>query len=261
MEISQLEREFARQLATYLRAMQERAIQAARRGKTDFEMDEGALKSIVVLFLVRTALATVDDATAPLLAIGIHFDRAALDDAVVQYARQYALLSAYGNGVVNTILQDTYKRVREKIVAWLQSGEHLDTLIASLEPIFGYQRAETIAVTEITAVHAGSRLQTWRQLNEQYGRPIVVAKRWQTANDERVCPICAPLGGLVFTETAQPARQGSLGLTAALDGSFVHPGGNGLAATFAGLTYFAPPAHPRCRCLLIPVLQGEEKHG
>jgi hypothetical protein len=72
------------------------------------------------------------------------------------------------------------------------------------------------------------------------------------------CPICAPLGGLMFSDgAAQPAsieQQDTGGVMASIDGGFVHPGGLGAAGKFAGRAYQEPPAHPRCRCSMRPVI-------
>jgi SPP1 gp7 family putative phage head morphogenesis protein len=90
-------------------------------------------------------------------------------------------------------------------------------------------RAETIAITEtMAALQQGKRAQ-WDRLTRE---GVLTATDWEiewvTANDERVCPICAPLDG----------RRASLGQP--IDG-------------------LEPPAHPRCRCLVRLILAGFRK--
>ncbi len=81
-------------------------------------------------------------------------------------------------------------------------------------------RAEAIARTEtIAALEGGKQLQRERLVREGTLDPGQWVQEWQTAADERVCPVCGPLDGE----------------TAPIGGTF--PGG-----------YAGPPAHPRCRC-------------
>lgn len=72
------------------------------------------------------------------------------------------------------------------------------------------------------------------------------------------CPICAPLGGLIFDgESAQPTsieRQELRAARTSLYSTFTHPGGNGDAAKYRGLPFF-PAAHVNCRCRIGPVVR------
>ena len=80
-------------------------------------------------------------------------------------------------------------------------------------------RAAVIARTETARAYALGSLAAWQVSGE------VAASEWLTAGDELECPICAPLNG----------QQANLG------------------RPFAGGLYY-PPAHPNCRCALLPVL-------
>lgn len=239
-------------------------LQAARAGDVPLDLGDNELRRILTRYLAEAALDAVDEALLPLLSFGLGFDRNLLDEAAIAFARSYVSDFAYseGDGGLAALLQSTTRQqVQEKVARWLAEGDKIDELIADLEPTFGADRAETIAVTEVTSAYAGSRVQTWREINRQLGREVIVGKRWQTANDERVCPICAPLGGLDFDYVgARPAsreRQKREAQTAGLGDAFVHPGGSGLARHFEGMTYIRPPAHPRCRCTLLPVINYE----
>lgn len=79
------------------------------------------------------------------------------------------------------------------------------------------KRAVTIARTEMTAAHAEGQLDS---LEAQGVLEIKVLAEWITAGDDRVCPQCAPLEGLIFK--LDEAR-GML------------------------------PRHPNCRCAFAPV--------
>lgn len=124
----------------------------------------------------------------------------------------------------------TQEQVVFAIDKWIKSGERLDSLTAMLTPIFGATRAEMIAVTEVTRLYAEGNILAW----DGYGG-FVSGKSWNTANDDLVCPICAPLNGKIVS------LQGAWSADA--EGNIVE-----------GLGLYAPPAHPRCRCWLTPVL-------
>jgi SPP1 gp7 family putative phage head morphogenesis protein len=63
-------------------------------------------------------------------------------------------------------------------------ADGLPQLIEALQPIFGATRGEAIAVTETTRIFVQSQ-----RLAEEYN-PFTVAFTWNTALDERTCPIC-----------------------------------------------------------------------
>lgn len=99
------------------------------------------------------------------------------------------------------------------------SNERLAQEIMALGKLLAPHRARVIATTETAfAYSAGSLL--------AYKRSGVVGKvQWLTAPDEQVCAICKPLDGK----------------TVALGKPFLK-----------GVMH--PPAHPMCRCVLIPVV-------
>ena len=103
--------------------------------------------------------------------------------------------------------------MQKAVSEWIASGQALDELMTSIAPMFGADRAEMIAVTEVTRAFAEGNKATW----EESG--VVEAMRWMTAQDEMVCPVCAPLAGKKRT----------------FDDDL-------------------PPAHVNCRCYLQPVV-------
>lgn len=88
----------------------------------------------------------------------------------------------------------------------------------------GITRANIIARTEITRAHAEGQLDAMVRLGVT---EVGFAVEWSTAGDERVCPLCEPLEGIVLK--IEEAR---------------------------GLI----PRHPQCRCALLPsgVVDDEE---
>ena len=146
------------------------------------------------------------------------------------FARDWA--QAYSYNLITRIDASTGRQVGSAVSSWMETGAHLDALIAQLEPIFGRVRAEAIASTETTRAFAEGTLLGYRQSG------LVIATEWKTARDERVCDICWPLRG----------QRGDL------NGNFRHPGGIGKAGRYAGMI-FRHPAHVRCRCGIAPIVE------
>ena len=142
----------------------------------------------------------------------------------------------------------TIRNVQDSIRIWKEIGSLYDLLAAT----YSQQRAESIAITEMTRYNAQGALRGYQASG------VVLGMAWFTANDSRVCPICAPLGGVPFdgegsvpTDRASQKRNGQ---RVSLYDTFIHPGGRGDAAKFEGTRFF-PPAHVRCRCRIAPVVR------
>ena len=134
--------------------------------------------------------------------------------------------------------ETTRRNVVAEISRWVQSGDPLPELEQRLGLYFDTRRAHRIAVTEVTRVYASGNVMSWKASG------VVNGKRWQTANDERVCPICSKMHnklvdldrGWEFSASmleADPELKRALG---------------------APLTVVVPPAHVSCRCWLQPVV-------
>jgi len=163
-------------------------------------------------------------------------------------------LDGYAFELIRDLDQTTRDTLRGAIQRWAQNGLPLADLIDELVTlgIWSRERAELIASTEITRAYAQGQIRAWQQTG------VVRSMRWNTANDERVCPICGPLGGLEWSEgetvPGSIDQQLADGVVTELGSPFVHPGGGGRAGRFEGRTYEAPPAHPRCRCWVTAVV-------
>ena len=112
-------------------------------------------------------------------------------------------------------------------VAW-QTGEleigdpiGLQQLIDALQEPFGVERARRIAVTETTRIFT----ETTKQAG--LANPFTTSFRLLTSADERVCPICGPLHGVVIAK---------------FSAGFTHP-----TLPVTGW----PPFHPLCRCDIV----------
>lgn len=120
--------------------------------------------------------------------------------------------------LISNINTTTQRRVQTAVSEWTSNGDPLSKLRDELAPIFGDKRADLIASTEVTRAYAEGNRIAYRDSG------VVEQIEWRTAADELVCPICGPLAGKRDV----------------LDGDF---GGVGI-----------PPAHPRCRCWIVPVV-------
>ena len=178
------------------------------------------LASILFILFRGSALAGAETARAGLETIGVGVDFGLVNQAVVDWARRHA-------GTVSRMVNETTRRfVQTEIAAWIESGEPLPALTGNLAPMFGKVRAEMIAITEVTGAFAQGNLITWKESG------VVSGKRWMTAMDELVCPICQPLHKMV-----------------------VELDSNGFTTEEGGLGLEAPPAHIRCRCYLQPFVE------
>jgi len=135
-------------------------------------------------------------------------------------ARDWAL--NHSAQLIKRVNETTKKLVRQKLANWIEDGTPLSSLIESLAVDFGPERAALIASTEVTAAFSNGAKQTILDSG------LVDKVVWKTVVDERVCPICGPLHNKVAS---------------AIDG-------------FERVGF--PPAHPRCRCWIVPHIDRKE---
>lgn len=144
-------------------------------------------------------LVNIDDLTSP----------------IIQYGRTYR------SQWLHLISETTHDFVEKSITDWIASGDPLKELIKTLSNpelgTFSKERAKRIATTEVTRLYAQGNQLAW----EKSG--TVKEFIWQTANDERVCPICGARHNKVYPLS----QMGDI------------------------------PAHPNCRCWAKPVVSYE----
>ncbi len=118
-------------------------------------------------------------------------------------------------------------QLRKELVDGLVQGQNPRQIARNISArlITSRKSAERIARTEIIRAHAEGQLDALERLGiEEVG----VAVEWSTAGDDRVCPLCSPMEGVVFKIKEA----------------------HGLI-----------PRHPNCRCSFIPTNVGESKVG
>jgi SPP1 gp7 family putative phage head morphogenesis protein len=112
------------------------------------------------------------------------------------------------------------KRMREgNFSRELSKGVPITDAESGLKPnqrddVFGRTRAERIAVTETTRL---AEIAERAAVQTLQNAGVAIRRKWQTAEDERVCPICRPLNDRPEHEWPSAYRNG-------------------------------PPAHVNCRC-------------
>src|SRR3990167_2707786 len=123
------------------------------------------------------------------------------------------------------IVQGTRRREAELVEQTIAQGDSLQTLSKRLREdfIFSRSRAEMIARTETATAQTKGTLASYQSQGTE-------GKEWLTAGDERG-DAGNPSGPCIQAEGDGPISVGA-------------PFSNG---------YMGPPAHPRCRCTLLPV--------
>lgn len=153
---------------------------------------------------------------------GLAIDWEMANAAVAEFVRTMSFSLTYANEY--SISKTTVNRLRDAIGLFVDSPDmSMGQLARQVETLFDLARGEMIAITEVTRAFAAGNQAAWETSK------VVDGKQWNTAKDELVCPICGPLNGRV----------------------------TGLKETF-GVYYDYPPAHPRCRCWITPVIMLPE---
>jgi SPP1 gp7 family putative phage head morphogenesis protein len=137
------------------------------------------------------------------------YEPAIINQRALEWAAQY------GYDLVTQLTDTTRDVVKQAVERFISTpGMTRDDLVSLLEPAFGNVRAEMIATTEVTRAYAMATNEYQAMLAES---GIEMTRVWNTNNDDRVCPICAPLDGEEEDNWPSDLRDG-------------------------------PPAHVNCRC-------------
>jgi SPP1 gp7 family putative phage head morphogenesis protein len=155
-----------------------------------------------------------------------------LDPAVVNSARAQAQKAAVA------INSETDKQLRASLSQGIDAGESTEQLTARAEAIMGNtltMRTARIAETESTRAMGNADVLAWVQAG------TVTGKEWYTAKDERVCPWCGQLDGVII---ALDADYYQLGDTVEAQSRTLN-----IAYEDVG----SPPLHNQCRCVVLDV--------
>lgn len=221
-----------RRAAREIREALEEQLDAAVEGLTpeagaiiraEAQLDE-ASASLLERFkrmLLNAAAAGVQTGVGQLETLGLGVDWTLINEAARDWVLGFNPEQLGGKlaELYDQVQASSKRTLRQEIASWIGSSEKLEDLVKRLETTFGRQRAELIASTETTRAYAEGNTLAYRESG------VVDDREWRTAADERVCPICGPL----------------------------HKKRATLGSPFEG-RHDNPPAHPRCRCWVVPVI-------
>lgn len=166
---------------------------------------ERAYSASMMSELERVYLGTLEqlDNTAT---FNVNWDMANADAA--EFARNYSYSTTQG------MMQSRVALTQAAIGDFYNRGVTLGTITDRLSRAFGATAASNIAITETTRASVQAEL---KQVQALRNAGINLVSIWNTSNDAKVCPICAPRNG---------------------------------QAQSADTWLLPPPAHGRCRCWL-----------
>jgi len=153
----------------------------------DLSYDEQGFEKKARAYAESLLLAVaIDQATAAMLSSAAFADVERAYDFASRWAKDYSY------ELVRGINETTRKRLQELFTRSRAEGWTRNMLVDRIARVFGPQRAEMIATTEVTRSYSqGTDIA--RQILDESGLSLVHV--WHTAADERVCPICAPRDG------------------------------------------------------------------
>ena len=236
-----LERQAAADIQIALTKQQRAIMDVARRMSAEefiasidaeLEAQVAAIQQETALYdrLRRALLESVDlgvfVAVEQLESIGLGLDWTLVNEDARTWAQNHVGV------LIDGIDQTTLTRTRSAIAVWIQNGEPLAKLIEDLMPIFGEKRAQLIASTEVTRAYAEANQRVYRAAGIKY-------MEWRAAADELMCPICGALNGQIV----------------GIDNQFSQALDEEIRTQFR-VDFAIPPAHPRCRCWIVPVIGG-----
>lgn len=141
------------------------------------------------------------------------------------YTRDYSELE----GITQAVSQQANRTLAEGLARGENPRAIARRLTDRIDAI-GKTRATTLARTSVIDTFNAAALNRYEQLDGVEG--ISVTAEWQTAGDNRVCPICEALEGRMWT--IEEARSATVSVAGHDD------------------IPVRPPAHPNCRCAIIP---------
>jgi len=142
-----------------------------------------------------------------------------------------------------TVVNTTYKKLKTIMAKYDKAG--IDETAEAIKDTFtGMKdyRAMRIARSETMRSANFANEEAWQQSN------VVTGKQWYTAQDEMVCPMCAPLHGKIINLGKAFLRKGE---------SQVGTDGKLYPVDYTNVEYGS--RHSNCRCVLLPVMETEKE--
>jgi SPP1 gp7 family putative phage head morphogenesis protein len=149
------------------------------------------------------------------------WDKATFIEGVPVHKEALYIIYEQAYSEILGVSDEVSKQLKRILADGLRRGESPYKVASEINKMIdkiGVRRAKTIARTEIVRAHNEGSLVMYEELGVQ---EVVAEVEWSTAEDDRVCPICASMGGTIFTVSE---AHGIL------------------------------PIHPLCRCAWLPVV-------
>lgn len=151
------------------------------------------------------------------------------------FTRNYRLLEG-----ITTDMDEEISRILTQGFAEGRNPNRMASQINDSIDDIGIQRSRTLARTEVINAHSESTIRRFEQAGVE---DVRIEAEWSHAGDRRVCPICRAL-----------QAQGVMTLESVKNGTFEFEPGEEEQPSLAGKYPRKPPAHPNCRCALLPVV-------
>lgn len=145
---------------------------------------------------------------------------------------------AQADRAATAIDAETEKQLRASLGQGIDNGETSDELDARVESVIGSaltMRTARIGTSESYRAMGAADVIAWTQTGN------VQAKEWYTAEDEKVCVFCNSMDMKIVGLAESYLKQGSVFTV----------GGQSLKIDYGNVD--TPPAHPSCRCVVLPV--------
>lgn len=192
---------------------------------------------------IRSAYSRgLKDADKALADSGIQVPEQTLQNAFNQGVHSNAVRRLYESNYMDLedISREMNRQISDELSEGFARGENprkIGRRITDRVDKIGKTRATTLAQTRVIDAYSESTLNRYEQMGVG---SVTIKAEWLTAGDDRVCPICNTLEG--NTWTLQEARTATFQFEPGADDP------DHLAGEFP----VRPPAHPNCRCRIIP---------
>jgi len=196
-------------------------------------------------YIRRTYLEAWQQAGGRLRADGASASRMTAEAVIQLPVAKQQLRDLYRRAYQNLddVTEAMAQTIREELTEGLDAGENPEEmarrLAGEIEDITR-TRLRTLARTEVIHSHTTSTLDRY----EETGVDTVQHGEWADADDDRVCPICSYLDGNEYS--IPEFRSGTF--------QFAAEEQEDVPDYLGGKYPLAPPAHPNCRCTIMPVI-------
>lgn len=200
---------------------------------------------------IRSAYSRgIKDADADLAELGVDTPDEELSEIFNSGVHQESIQDLYTQNFTDLedITQEMSRQIGEELSTGFAEGKNPEEIarqITDRVDKIGKTRATTLAQTQIVSAYTDATLNRYEQTGI---RQVEIQAEWLTAQDERVCPVCMNLSGT--SRSIQEARTGSIELSESDVKPFMSE--EQTLSNLIGEFPVKPPAHPRCRCRIIP---------